>query len=112
MPEIVYKVLIPDQTPLAPSTLVESSAFDVNGARTVNLMFSIPSNDPDVLWSVHFGPTTNNAYAQVRGGTFADFNTVALSMPVFGPGLLVVVENRGLRDETIDGNIYFLRDLP
>jgi uncharacterized protein YlxW (UPF0749 family) len=33
-------------------------------------------------------------------------------VPVFGPGLLLVIENRGIQDETVDGKIYFIRDLP
>ncbi len=112
MPEIVYEVLIPVQTPLPPGGRVQSTVFDVNGARTANLMFSIPSNDPQVFWSVHFGPTPNNSYGQAREGNFGTFNTIAIAVPVFGPGLLVVVENRGQRDETVDGNLYFLRELP
>lgn len=112
MPEIVYETLIDNATPLPPGGRVESSVIDVSGARTVNLMFGIPSNDPDVHWDVHYGPTTNNAYAQARTGTFGTHNTIAIAVPVFGPGLLVVVENRGSRTESVDGNIYFIRDLP
>jgi hypothetical protein len=112
MPEIFYGVLIGNATPLPAGGAVESAVFDVNGARSVHLMFGIPSNDPDVHWSVHFGPTTNNAYAQTRQGTFGSFNTIAVAVPVFGPGMLVVVENRGQRAETVDGNLYFIRDLP
>ncbi|HEY3087405.1 MAG TPA: hypothetical protein VGJ59_05000 [Jatrophihabitantaceae bacterium] len=112
MPEIIYETVIDNATPLPPSGVVESNVIDVNGARTVNLMFGVPSNDPDVHWGVHFGPTTNNAYAQARTGTFADHNTIAISVPVFGPGLLLFIENRGSRDETVDGKIYFIRDLP
>jgi hypothetical protein len=112
MPEIVYNTLIANATPLAAGAVVESAVVDVNGARTVNLMFSIPSNDADVRWGVHFGPTTNNGYAQTRHGTFESYNTIAISVPVFGPGLLLVVENGGQRAETVDGKVYFIRDLP
>jgi hypothetical protein len=112
MPEIVYETMLDNATPLPAGARVESSVIDVNGARTVNLMFGIPGIDPNVGWSVHFGPTTNNAFAQTHAGTFDVANTVALSVPVFGPGLLLVVENRGIQDETVDGKIYFIRDLP
>lgn len=112
MPEIVYETLIDNATPLPPGGQAESSVMDVNGARTVHLMFGIPSNDRDVHWHVHFGPTTNNGYAQTRTGTFAAHNTIAIAVPVFGPGLLLVVENRGNRTENVDGKIYFIRDLP
>ena len=112
MPEIVYETLIENATPLPPGGRVQTPTFDVNGARSVNLMFGIPSNDPDVHWSVHFGPTTNNAFAQTRTGTFEAHNTIAIAVPVFGPELLVVVENRGSRDESVDGKLYFIRDLP
>jgi hypothetical protein len=112
MPEIVYETVIDNATPLPPGRRVQSTVIDVNGARTVSLMFGIPSNDADVQWSVHFGPTTNNGFAQTHGGNFADANTVAISVPVFGPGVLLVVENGGSRDESVDGKIYFLRDLP
>lgn len=112
MPEVVYETLIANATPLPPGGVVETDVIDVSGARTVNLMFGIPSNDPNVHWDVHFGPTTNNAYAQARNGTFAEHNTIAISVPVFGTGLLLLVENRGTRTESVDGKIYFVRDLP
>jgi hypothetical protein len=112
MPEIVYETVIENATALPPGGRVQSDVVDVNGARVVNLMFGIPSNDSQVRWGVHFGPTTNNAYAQARSGTFAEHNTIAISVPVFGPGVLLVIENEGSRDENIDGKIYFIRDLP
>lgn len=39
MPEIVYETVIDNATPLPAGRVVESSVIDVNGARTVNLMF-------------------------------------------------------------------------
>jgi hypothetical protein len=112
MPEIVYETVIENATALPPGGRVQSDVVDVNGARVVNVMFGIPSNDSQVRWGVHFGPTTNNAYAQARTGTFAEHNTIAISVPVFGPGMLLVIENGGSRDENVDGKIYFIRDLP
>jgi hypothetical protein len=112
MPQIVYETLLDNATPLPPGTRVETNVIDVNGARTVSLMFGIPSNDPDVQWGLHFGPTTNNGYAQTHSGTFGADNTAAIAVPVFGPGLLLVVENQGSRQESVDGKIYFIRDLP
>ena len=112
MAEIVYETVIDNATPLPPGGRVQSDVVDVNGARGVNLMFGIPSNDSQVRWGVHFGPTTNNGFAQTRAGTLADHNTIATSVPVFGPGVLLVIENEGGRDENVDGKIYFIRDLP
>lgn len=112
MPAIVYETLIDNATPLPPGARVQSKVIDVNGARMVNVMFSIPSNDADVRWGVHFGPTTNNAFAQAREGTFGSHNTIAISVPVFGPGLLLVVQNGGAREESVDGKAYFIRELP
>ena len=112
MPEIVYVTVIENATPLPPAGRVQSDVVDVNGARTVNLAFGIPSEDPDVRWGVHFGPSTNNGFAQVRNGTFAEHNTIAISVPVFGPGVLLVIDNAGTRDESVDGKAYFVRDLP
>jgi hypothetical protein len=103
--EIVYETVIENATPLPPGGRVQGEVVDVNGARLANLMFGIPSNDSQVRWAVHFGPTTNNAYAQARAGTFGEHNTIAISVPVFGPGLLLVIENEGGRDETVDGTI-------
>jgi hypothetical protein len=112
MPEVVFETLIDNATPLPAGGRVQSNTFDVSGARLANVTFSIPSNDADVHWGVHFGPTTNNAFGQCRSGTFGDHNEVAISVPVFGTGMLVVVENRGQRDESVDSQVYFIRDLP
>jgi hypothetical protein len=64
-------------TPLPAGGRVESTVVDVNGARRVNLMFGIPGRNPNVQWRVHFGPTTNNAFAQTHAGAFDADNTVA-----------------------------------
>ena len=97
MPEVVFETLINNATNLPAGGRVQSPDFDVSGAQVVNVTLSIPSNDADVHWGVHFGPTTNNAFGQCRSGTFGEHNTVAVSVPVFGTGMLVVVENRGHR---------------
>jgi hypothetical protein len=112
MPEVVYETVLDNATALPAGGRVQSNVVDVNGARAVNVIFGLPGIDPNVQWSVHFGPTTNNAFAQTHAGAFDLDNTVALSVPVFGPGLLLVIENRGIQDETVDGKIYFIRDLP
>ena len=111
MSTIVYETVLNNATPLPPGATVESNVIDVNGARTVNLMFGIRSNDAAVSWTLHFGPTTNNAYAQTAGGSFQNDNTIAFSTPVFGPGLLLVVQNGGTQDEIVDGKIYFIREV-
>jgi hypothetical protein len=112
MPDVVFETLIDNATDLPPGGRVQSEVFDVSGAREVNVTLSISSNNTAVRWGIHFGPTTNNGFGQCRSGTFGDNNRVAISVPVFGTGLLVVVENRGQRAENVDGQVYFIRDLP
>jgi len=112
MSEVVFETLIANATDLPPGGRVQSEVFDVSGSREVNVTLSIPSTDGSVHWGIHFGPTTNNGFGQCRSGTFSDHNRIALSVPVFGTGLLVVVENRGQRAESVNGQVYFIRDLP
>jgi hypothetical protein len=106
-----YEVLIPIQTPLAPGARVSSATFEVADARTVELMFSITAPQADVEWRVHFGPTPNNSYATARQGDFGRFNTIALSVPVFGPRVLVAIHNTGANATAVDGNIRVIYDL-
>lgn len=105
-----YDILIPIQTPLAPGARVSSVVFDVADARTVELMFSITSPHADVHWRVHFGPTPNNGYATARQGDFGRFNTIALSVPVFGTGVFVAVHNNGANATAVDGNIRVIHE--
>jgi hypothetical protein len=111
MSELVFKPIIANATPLPPGGSAQSQVIDVKGARTVNLMFGITNNDPNVHWVVHFGPTTNNAFAPTSKGDFGAMNNVAISLPVFGTGLFLVVSNQGNTNHTTDGTIYFIREL-
>ena len=111
MSEVVFKPIIANATPLPPGGTVQSQVIDVKGARTVNLMFGITNTDPKIHWRVHFGPTTNNAFALTHQGDFAATNTVAISLPVYGTGLFLVVSNQGNTNKTTDGTIYFIREL-
>ncbi|CDO27955.1 hypothetical protein A5722_08985 [Mycobacterium vulneris] len=112
MPTTVFETLIANATPLPPGARVQSSVIDVSGARDVNLMFGIINNDPGVRWAIHFGPTTNNAYALCRQGTFGSQNNQAISIPVFGTGLFIVVTNQGQNNQHVDGKVYFIREVP
>ncbi|GAA1971312.1 hypothetical protein [Microbacterium deminutum] len=103
-------ILIPVQTPLAPGADVSSAVFDVSDARTVELLFSITSPLADVHWRVHFGPTPNNGYATARQGDFGRFNTIAISVPVFGTGVLVAIHNNGSHATAVDGNIRVIHE--
>ena len=58
------------------------------------------------------GPTTNNAFAPARQGSFDTDNNLSIHLPVFAPQMLVIVENAGQNDTTCDGTLYFIRDLP
>ena len=110
MTATTYDILIPIQTPLGPGADVSSGVFDVADARTVELMFSITSPQADVQWRVHFGPTPNNGYATAREGDFGRFNTIALSVPVFGTGVLVTIHNTGASATAVDGNIRVIHE--
>jgi hypothetical protein len=113
MPEVVYKTLIDNATPLPPGKRVESQVIDVSGAREVNIMVGIVNTDAAVTWEIRFGPTTNNGYALCREGTFGSLlGGVAVSVPVFGTGMFVVVANNGQNNQHVDGKVYFIRDLP
>jgi hypothetical protein len=112
MPEIVFETLIANATPLPPGAYVQSSVIDVSGAREVNLAFNIPTLDAHVTWAIHFGPTTNNGYVQCRHGTFGSLSAQAISVPVFGTGMFLMVHNQGSTHWNVDGKVYFIRDLP
>jgi len=112
MPEVVFKTLIANATPLPPDARVQSSTIDVSGAREVNLMFGIINSDAAVRWAVHFGPATNGGYALCRQGTFSSVNTQAISVPVFGTGMFIAVTNKGQNTQDVDGKVYFIRELP
>jgi hypothetical protein len=111
MKEIVYETLINNATPLPPGQQVETQVIDVSGARDVNVMVGVINADPNVSWRIHFGPTTNNGYALCREGTFGSMEGgVAVSVPVFGTGMLVVVTNNGHNNQNVDGKVYFIRE--
>jgi hypothetical protein len=112
MPAVVFDTLIANATPLPPGGRVDHPVFQVGGAREINVLISIPSNDPNVRWGLHFGPTTNNGFAQCRSGDFGEHNHIAVSVPVFGTGMFVVVQNRGTRAQTVSAKVYFLREIP
>jgi hypothetical protein len=111
MKEIVYETLISNATPLPPGKRLETQVIDVSGAREVNIMVGVINSDGGVSWEIHFGPTTNNAYALCQEGTFASLEgNVAVSVPVFGTGMLVVVTNNGQNNQNVDGKVYFIRE--
>lgn len=113
MAEIVYEPLLNDETPLPPGGQVDSTIIDVNGARTVHLVFYIPGLDSDVSWTLSFGPTTNPyTFIDTSSGTFEDDNIVAIALPVFAPSLALRFQNQGTQDEYVSGRIYFIREVP
>jgi hypothetical protein len=112
VPEIVYETLIGNATPLPPGGRIETNTFDVNGARAVSVNVGIISHDAQVSWGIYFGPTTNNAFAPARQGSFYPPNSVSVHLPVFAPQMLIIVENHGPNATNCDGTLYFIRDLP
>jgi hypothetical protein len=111
MSEFAFDTLIANATPLPPGGQVQGSIIDVTGAREVNVMMSITNTDAAVRWAIHFGPTTNNAFALCRQGTFGSLNTQAISIPVFGTDMFVVVTNQGQNNWHVSGKVYFIRDV-
>lgn len=107
---VTYDVLFALQTPLAPGGYVASALIDVSDATFVNVMFGTAIN-PDVLWRICFGPAPNHGYAPCREGNFAHWNVAALSVPVFGPMMLVDVTNLSQTASTIEGNYRIIHDL-
>lgn len=85
MPAVVYENIMTQFQPLPAGGRLDSAIFDVNGARTVSVVLSITSGDPDVHWTIHFGPAQNNGYMRVETGTFNADGGLARQFPVFGP---------------------------
>lgn len=128
MPAVVYSTFL-DGTQLMPGESM-GSEVDVNGARTVHLMFyTIPpppsphptpsaptppaSTSSEVSWTVSWGPSSSGpAFLQTNSGTFQDGSPAAIDVPVFGPTLLVWFENQATQDVTIAGTIYFINEVP
>ena len=86
--------------------------LDVDGARTVNLMFGIPSNDPDVHWGRTFRPHYKQCIRADPNRNVRRPQHNWDRSSGFGTGMLLFIENRGNRHESVDGKIYFIRDLP
>jgi hypothetical protein len=113
MPQVVYDNLMTLAQPLPAGGQIESATVDVNGARAVNIMLAITGPDPNVHWTVTFGPTQNNGLFRAATGTFAgDEGGFATQFPVFGPNMVVLVENLGKQDTHCDGKVYFIREVP
>jgi len=111
MAEIVYEDVLGEATPLPTGAVAASAPVDVNGARTVHLMFGVAGPHTDVSWRLSFGPFTNGAFATTNSGTFQDDSIVAIAVPVFAPSLFLELENQSTQDETGFGKIYFIRDM-
>ena len=113
MSQVVYENVMTLAQPLPAGGQIQSDTFDVNGARTVSIMLAITSGDPNVHWTILFGPTQNNAFFRAASGTFgANDGGFATQFPVFAPKMFVLVENLGTRDTRCDGNLYFIREVP
>ena len=114
MPQVAFETLINNATPLPPGGgRVASAVINVSGAREVNITLGIINTDAAVKWAVYFGRTTNNAFALCRQGTFGSLSgKVAVSVPVFGTELLVVVTNNGQNNQHVSGKVYFIREIP
>ena len=121
MPEAVYSTFL-DGTQLIPGESMENE-INVNGARTVHLMFyTIPPPPPphpspsaptssEVSWTVSWGPTSSGpVFVLSNSGTFQNDSPVAIDVPVFGPSLVVSFENQGDQDLTVAGTIYFINE--
>jgi hypothetical protein len=112
VPSVIDQHLIENATPLPPGGSVESHVIDVRGAQWVSVNVGIRNNDPNVRRTIYFGRTTNNAFAPLRTDSFAEANSLLTSVPVCGPELFVIVENRGSQATICDGTVYGLREVP
>ena len=90
MPSVIDEHLIDNATPLPPGATVRS-----NVTRTI-----------------YFGPTTNNAFAPFRTDDFSQDDNLSTYVPVCGPKLFVIMENRGGQNWTVDGTVYAIRVVP
>ena len=74
---------------------VQSLPFDCATARTVQVTLATGPLSDAVEWRVLFGPVSNGGFAAARSGTFEHFHHLGIDVPVFGPQVMVDVENRG-----------------
>jgi hypothetical protein len=110
MAEIVYEMPLGEATPLPAGGGVGTGPIDVNGARTVHLLFGVGEPHIDINWRLIVGSITSPV-ATTNSGTFQDDNIVAIAVPVFGPNLFLELENRSTQDETVFATVYFIREV-
>jgi len=80
---------------IAPGGHVQSTTFPCATARAVQVTLATGPLSRDVEWRVLFGPLPNGGFGAARSGTFEQFNHLGIEVPVFGPQVMVIVENRG-----------------
>jgi hypothetical protein len=112
MPSVIDEHLIENATPLPPGGTVRSRVVDVGGAQQVAVNVGITNTDAAVIRTIYFGRTTNNAFAPFRRDNFGIENNLSMAVPVCGPELFVIVENRGGQNHTVDGTVYAIRMIP
>ena len=112
MPSVIDEHLIENATALRAGGTVRSRVVDVGGAQHVAVNVGITNRDASVIRTIYFGPTTNNAFAPLRTDDFSVQNNLSTFVPVCGPMLFVIVENRGAQDHTVDGTVYAIRVVP
>jgi len=111
MAEIVYENVIDPGTSLPARGGVGRDNFDVDGARTVHLLFGVGNPDPDISWRLIFGSSTGPV-ATTNSRNFGDDNIVAIAVPVFGPTLSLLLESQSTQNETVFATIHFFREVP
>jgi hypothetical protein len=113
MPTVIFENLVDVQTPLPPGGQVRSRPFTVKGAEQVNVSLGIAGPDDNVSATIYVGPWANGPFGPLRTDSFSwPNNTVFASIPVYGPELFVEFDNRGSQQQTCDGNIYAIREVP
>lgn len=113
MPAVIYENLVSALSPLPPGGHVRSRTFDVTGAQQVNVSLAIAAPDENVSVTIYVGPWANGAYSPLRTDTFTwPDNNVFAPIPVYAPEIWVQFDNKGTQDQTCDGNIYAVKEVP
>jgi hypothetical protein len=113
MPAVIYENLVDALTPLPPGGQVRSQTLNVRGAQQVNVSLAIAGPDENVSVTIYIGPWANGAYSPLRTDTFSwPNNNVFASIPVYAPELWVEFDNKGSQDQSCDGNVYAIREVP
>jgi hypothetical protein len=97
---------------LSPGGRAQSISLSCNTARAVQLSVRTGQQIGNVAWTLSFGPDSSNSFWSARSGTVGeDGYFVGIEVPVFGPELMVSVENLGDGPADVFGMIRIVHEL-